>query len=41
MAKELELGGLAPVAAAGGQPIEALAGEFARVAAALAELRDA
>ena len=41
MAKELELGGLAPVAEANGQPIEALAQEYARVAAALTELRDA
>jgi len=41
MAKELELGGLAPVAASNGQPIEALVHEYARVAAALKELRDA
>ena len=41
MAKKLELGGLAPVVAANGQSIEALAQEYARVAAALAELRDA
>jgi len=41
MAKELELGGLAPVAEAGGQPIEALAQEYARVDAALTELRNA
>jgi HPt (histidine-containing phosphotransfer) domain-containing protein len=41
MAKELELGGLAPVAAADGRPIEALAQEYARVAAALKEPRDA
>jgi histidine phosphotransfer protein HptB len=41
MARELELGGLAPVVAAGGQPLEALAQEYARVAAALSELRNA
>jgi HPt (histidine-containing phosphotransfer) domain-containing protein len=41
MARELELGGLAPVAAAGGQRIDALAREYARVAAALTELRNA
>ena len=41
MAKELELGGLAPVVKAGGQPIEALAQEYARVDAALTELRNA
>ena len=41
MARALELGGLAPVAAADGQSIEALAREYARVAAALKELRDA
>jgi HPt (histidine-containing phosphotransfer) domain-containing protein len=41
MAKELELGGLGPVAATDGQPIEALAQEYARVATALKELRDA
>ena len=41
MAKELELGGLAPVVAANGQSIEALAQEYARVAAALKGLRDA
>ena len=41
MAKELELGGLAPVVAADGQSIEALAQEYARVAAALKGLRDA
>jgi HPt (histidine-containing phosphotransfer) domain-containing protein len=41
MAKELELGGLAPVVAADGLPIEALAEEYARVAAALKGLRDA
>ncbi len=41
MAKELELGGLAPVVAANGQSIDALAQEYARVAATLTELRDA
>jgi len=41
MAKELELGGLAPVAAANGQTIVTLAQEYARVAAALTELRNA
>jgi HPt (histidine-containing phosphotransfer) domain-containing protein len=41
MAKELELGGLAPVVAADGLAIEALAQEYARVAAALKELRNA
>ena len=41
MAKELELGGLAPVVEAGGRPVEALAQEYARAAAALTELRDA
>jgi HPt (histidine-containing phosphotransfer) domain-containing protein len=41
MAKELELGGLAPVVAADGQSIEAMVQEYARVAAALKGLRDA
>ena len=41
LARELELGGLAPVRAANAAPLDALAGEYARVAAALAELRDA
>ena len=41
MARTLELDGLAPVAAADGAPIEGLAREFARVAAALTELRNA
>jgi HPt (histidine-containing phosphotransfer) domain-containing protein len=41
MARELEVGGLAPVAAAGTAPLDALAAECSRVAAALAELRDA
>ena len=40
MARELELGGLERAAAAT-QPVEALAGEYARVAAALTELRNA
>jgi HPt (histidine-containing phosphotransfer) domain-containing protein len=41
MARELELTGLEPAAAAGGAPLAALADEYSRVAAALAELRDA
>ncbi len=41
MAKALELGGLAAVTEAAGQPIEALAQEYARAAAALTELRNA
>jgi HPt (histidine-containing phosphotransfer) domain-containing protein len=41
MAKDLELGGLGPVAEAGGAPIDALAAEFRQVAAALKELRNA
>ena len=41
LAKELELGGLAPVVAANGQSIEALVQEYTRVAAALKELRNA
>jgi HPt (histidine-containing phosphotransfer) domain-containing protein len=41
MAKDLELGGMNPVAAGGGMPIDALAAEFGRVGAALKELRDA
>jgi HPt (histidine-containing phosphotransfer) domain-containing protein len=41
IAKELELGGLAPVVAANGQSIEALAQEYARVAAVMKELRNA
>ena len=41
MARELELGGLDPVRAANAKPLDALAGEYARVAAALTELRDA
>jgi HPt (histidine-containing phosphotransfer) domain-containing protein len=39
MAKELELGGMAPVQAASGGPLEALASEYARVAGALTELK--
>ena len=41
LAKDLELGGFAPVVEANGEPLEALAQEYARVAAALAELRNA
>ena len=41
MAKDLELGGVNPVAQAGGAPIDALAEEFRQVAAALKELRNA
>ena len=41
MARELELGGLDRALAAGGAPFDALAEEYARVAAALSELRDA
>jgi HPt (histidine-containing phosphotransfer) domain-containing protein len=41
MARELELGGLAPVRDAGSKPLDALAEEYARVASALAELRNA
>ena len=41
MARELELAGVAKVIASGGQPLAALAQEYARVAAALSELRDA
>jgi len=39
MARELELGGMAKVIESGGQPLEALAQEYARVAAALTELQ--
>ena len=38
LARELELGGLAPVQAAGGAPLDVLGLEYGRVAAALAEL---
>jgi len=41
MARELELGGLDRALAADAAPLAALAAEYARVAAALAELRDA
>ncbi len=41
MAKDLELGGLAPVVECAGQSIEALAQELSRVTATLTELRDA
>ena len=41
MAKDLELGGLNPVTAADGAPIDALAAEFQQVATALKELRHA
>jgi len=41
MAKDLELGGMDPVAAASGATIDALAAEFGRVGAALKELRNA
>ena len=41
MAKELELGGMAPVKAAGGAPLAALDQEYARVAKALTEMKHA
>ncbi len=41
MARELELTGIAPVAEANGKPLESLAQEYARVAAALTDLRGA
>ena len=41
LARELELTGLDCALAAGAGPLDALAGEYARVAVALAELRDA
>ena len=41
MAKELELGGFAPVVKANGEPLNALEQEYERVAAALTELRNA
>ena len=41
MAKELETGGIAPVRAANGAPIDAVEAEFARVAKALTELKHA
>ena len=39
MARELELGGMATVIERGGQPLDALAAEYSRVAAALTELQ--
>ena len=41
MAKSLELGGIAPVQAAKGAPLDALEQEYARVAQALTELKRA
>ncbi len=41
MARELELAGVAKVIESGGQPLDALASEYARVAAALTALRHA
>jgi len=41
MAKEIELGGLAPVRAASGVPLDALEVEYTRVAKALMELKRA
>ena len=41
LARDLELGGFAPVVKANGEPLDALAQEYTRVAAALAELRNA
>jgi HPt (histidine-containing phosphotransfer) domain-containing protein len=41
MAKEIELGGLVPVRAAGGAPLDALEVEYTRVAKALMELKRA
>ena len=41
MARELELTGLAKAIESGGQPLDALAQEYSRVAAALIELRHA
>ena len=41
MAKELELSGLEPVHSANGQPLDTLALEYSRVAAALTDLRRA
>ena len=41
MARELEVTGLAAVVASGGQPLDALAQEYSRVAAALTALRHA
>jgi hypothetical protein len=39
MARELELSGVAKVIESGGQPLDALAQEYSRVAAALTELQ--
>ena len=41
MARALELGGLDPVRQANGKPVDDLAGEYTRVAQALAELKRA
>ena len=41
MARELELGGVSKVIEDGGQPLDALAQEYSRVATALTELRHA
>jgi HPt (histidine-containing phosphotransfer) domain-containing protein len=41
MARELELSGVANVIESSGQPLDALAQEYSRVAAALTELRHA
>ncbi len=41
MSRELELGGMAPVTAAGGAPLDALATEYGQVATALKALADA
>jgi HPt (histidine-containing phosphotransfer) domain-containing protein len=41
MARALELGGITPVKQANGEPLDRLAAEYARVARALAELRNA
>jgi HPt (histidine-containing phosphotransfer) domain-containing protein len=41
MARELELAGISKATESGGQPLDALAQEYSRVAAALTELRHA
>jgi HPt (histidine-containing phosphotransfer) domain-containing protein len=41
LARDLELGGLDPVRLANAQPLDTLAAEYSRVAAALLELRNA
>jgi HPt (histidine-containing phosphotransfer) domain-containing protein len=41
MARELELGGVSKAIESGGQPLDALAEEYSRVATALTELRHA